>query len=360
MSLFFNNVIKTKIVTDNMGIGRIQNRRIMDSSQVLYDNPFQNKRGFHDQRAYSMRPEDVFSAMQHQDLPGQIVDTRLEFNGQEPIKLSKRQNGCSTHYVSRVVDNLKKAITHANIHQTQDWAETLSNARSNCRENKIRSDKFFASLLTVSDFKTGKSVTVNQLKAICPHLEDLAKIILPSKVEREIQASNFNSNHWGGSNQDTIVASALSSSVPALMIDTLITKVHFIAHNETLDRSFIVDCIMPPLGFSGNINMIEMFQLFSSRLVTEVLNDLSRNGHFGLFVEGNFDVWGISRIKVGWNGEPAVPYVIPSHADTLFTPVTTSNLLHLNTIAQDAQNLCSSVGLSDISLGNHHGIPLDF
>lgn len=347
MRFYFNNVIKLQEIRENSAVGSVISNRLIDSSQMIYENPF-GPAGFSSPVVATMRPTDVFETMQHNYLPGVVLDMRQGFKT-EPIKLSKRINTVTTNYVGTIISNLSHAIRSSELDNNADFINTIAAAKENSRERKVRADSFLVQLSRVSSFSQGKSISYGELLEISPDLDDRVTAIISGRTQMSNQPMYQNTQHWGGSDISTVTATTLAHSVPSLMMGCMLTNVSFTAHNLTIDRSFDVKMTAAPAGYSSGMDIVGLANTFIHRLITEVLNDLSRNGQFSLSFTMACDVFGQSSINISWNGEQPIPFMIPSFCDALISPIASNSQAHLDIIANDMTSLCSSIGLDQSS-----------
>jgi hypothetical protein len=357
MRLYFNNAVKLQRVVDNMGTGLQTANRIMDVSQVLYDNPFV-KPNFQSNAGgiVTMRPMDIYGRMQANHFQGEVQDWRNGVVNVDPVKFSKATNSIATNYISKIVSNLKTAVA-AQDSIAGDWTNVLAHAQGYVPENKCRMDFVFKAFLNATDFNIGKSVTIRDLTDLSPSVtsDAVCKVIFNNTNNTDVFSAN-NTQHWVGSNYETIFASTLAHSVPALMMECMLRSVSFIAHNNTMDCQWVINFKDIPQSFSPGLNLNQYLSVWQQRLITEVLNSLMPGYYVPCSLEIDCDIVRDTVMLISYNDGAVVPFLNPSFANTLTSPVLTNNQEDLMSITNDMEDLCTGAGLNDDQTrGNHHG-----
>lgn len=360
MRLYFTNCISANVTTDNMGVGLQSIHRVSDVSQVIYDNPWHmQSQGFRSTAPggiITLRPNDIFGKMQANSLGGTVDDFRnnnytTQSAASDPVKFSKAINSSAPNYISKIVSNLKTAIESQDMVGTQ-WHQALGVAKDNVGETRCRTNLVFKTLLDRTDFRTGKSIEVGDLMDLSPHLDRVTDIIFNRGDELY---GSHNTQHFNGSNYETIFASILGHSVPALMMECFIRSISFIAHNNTINCAWEVIITDIPQGFAKGIDLQRYLQVWEHRLVTEVLSSLMPDYYETIELRISCDIVRDTTILVKYGNNPETPFLNPSFGNTLTSPVVTTHQHDLDLITHDMEALCSSVGLDQVT-GNSHGI----
>lgn len=364
MRLFFNNSLSIRENLIMTPVGRQSALAVADASHVIPRfniNNHQAAGNINDFCTHVLRPEDVVKTMLTASLRDpDLIDTRtLPISG--PRK-SRRNNGNPSMYLSRTM----KALDSASKTNTEfeGYDEVNERAASLLKEQPIFNDKFLGDLLHKTEYNYDNFITWGTLCAIYPEADHVSTVFLKGEVQRnamsnrDILAERGMTEHWAGSNIETVAATMLSQSIPAIMMELMITRVVFAATNETLDGMFAVE-LRDASSFSKNIDMSQYMQSFIDRLRAEVLNDVSHCNQLTVRLSMSVDVMGDTFISIAMNGGPSVDYTMPSFCDVLFAPVVGSNAENLNIIAHDIESLYTNstgVNYHDVnrSWGNEH------
>jgi hypothetical protein len=196
------------------------------------------------------------------------------------------------------------------------------------------------------NFTNNGGIAYSELCYIFPEFDHVATLIPAKKIQ--IQNSGF-ANHqagqteyWTSANNETVWATILSQSVPALMMDLMLSRIAFTATNRTIGTDYFVE-VADPCSFADGIDLSPYIATFKSRMVNEVLRGLSSNNLIDFAIQMVCDVLGETRINVRIAGGLLTEFVTPSCCDGLFSPVLASTYEQVETLSYDIQNMASSV-----------------
>jgi hypothetical protein len=344
MLLYFNNVVVLRQVMVNSPSGNYVTSHVASADHLLrgvYRPTFTAE----PEMTYLMRPEDVFTAISRQMLVGEdIMDLRLGF-AESAMKKSRRRNGSAAHYLNDVMVNYRDSLDYS------EFGSPLSNFAENARGNLIEGssdqDPFLRLLKNQSvNFTNNGGIAYSELCYIFPEFDHVATLIPAKKIQ--IQNSGF-ANHqagqteyWTSANNETVWATILSQSVPALMMDLMLSRIAFTATNRTIGTDYFVE-VADPCSFADGIDLSPYIATFKSRMVNEVLRGLSSNNLIDFAIQMVCDVLGETRINVRIAGGLLTEFVTPSCCDGLFSPVLASTYEQVETLSYDIQNMASSV-----------------
>lgn len=357
MPLYFNNVLTLRQTLIETPHGRSYTTAVSEANHLLrgdyhWDGLF-NQGG---NTLWTMRPEDVFTTMSRLSLGSEdLADLRLTF-AQHPIKKSRRSNASASHYVAGVLDGFRKTMDYGDYSDSLNFDGAMANAKGIVQDDSVSADPFF-SMLTMGEtnFKHGGFITYGELCAMFPDFDNKTIVSLSKNMVK--QTSSFSllseshtrgqTEHWVGMGNETIWATALSQSVPSLMMDLMLTQIGFAATNQTLDSSHEVT-IFGANSFADGIDLTPYIEQFITRLKVEVLRGLSSNNLIDYNLQMVVDVVGETRLTISIAGGPPIDYTTPSFADALFAPVLTSNMDATNRLAFDMQSLAENVGVDTV------------
>lgn len=361
MRLYFNNSIMTRVVTEYTPAGHINRQTVSDASHIITGNYAPDFNTMH-RTAHTMRPEDVFGTMNTFRLrdviddPNDLFDTRTTF-AQGTMKKSRRSNGAAPTYLSRLMSTWGNTLAGADTNASE--GEIYARAAGDVREGLISQDTFLNVLQMNTSLQEGSSITYNELNMISPGLDDRTQVIMSTGAVRTTTLQNHHvgqTEHWGGTTNETIVATIMAHSVPAIMMDLMLTKVAFMVTNQTLNGQYDVS-ILGMASFAEGIDLTPYGNAFQSRLINEVMVDLTQNNMIGVQIQGQVDVLGESRFSISFNGGPFIEYAVPSFADALMAPIITNNADNLRILASDVEALADNLqggSLAPQQTGYHH------
>lgn len=344
MKLYFNSSIILRHTQAMTSTGRSTISQMADNSHIVTQaNQTPIGPSAFGGNSLTMRPEDLFNRMQTGGIPSELtaIDTRQKFI--QGIKKSSRKNNLAPSYMSRVLDAHRHSMNDSDYGET--YEDMCHKASGTVREGLIHSDGFMRNLTVASNLMEEGFIYFGDLMELDNTIADRAVLSFNTPTTQVSNHSRGDSANWSSTELETVAATALSNSVPSLMMDTMLTKVSFMVTNETFDGTF--DCrILNAMHFNKNVSVKEYAERFMHRLQVEVLRDLSRNNNFTVKLEMHCDVIGETHINISMNGGPEIPYVTPSFSDGLLVPVLTTQQETLDGVTTGFEML------SDSSYGN--------
>lgn len=342
MRLYFNNSIHLQAAHAMTPHGAVETLRVADASHVLF--PGQGTQ-FNGQPTglQTMRPEDVIGSISTQVLSdANVVDCRSSLDT-AGIKKSRRNNLLAPEYVAKTMTAIDQA--HKLADSTADHATIYESARATVRETLTTHDFFLSALNQFSStFRYHGYVTYGELCRLFPETEHVRTIVLPGPTQRmTAMPSRGMTESWTMPTQETVVATILANAIPAVMMDCMLTKVTFVATNQTLNGQPDLQ-IREAASFTSGIDMSPYLERFRVRILQEVLADITRNNMFSVNLAITCNVLADTMVQVSLDGGHPVDYVTPSFCDGLFAPIITSTPHALSTVAHDMDMLFNNVG----------------
>ena len=270
------------------------------------------------------------------------LDTRTVSAGN--FKTSNRKNGNATTYLSSLLTSLKSSKkAFADTNPCKVYLEASG--------HKELRDKDPSSNLTIQkistfypEFSKKGSVTLKHLKNVIPDLPKVTTVVRFGKAKSVRKLADVSdSENMGSSTRGAHAAAVLHSSLPELMVDSLLGQVTFMASNNYPDGR-IKFTWTDETSVKSLCEGIEPYvHKFTYRLTNEFLYEMSNQGatRFDLFVFA--DIFGDINIKVGFDGATPEPYIIPSFADSLFASVIGDNGDDLKALAGDMESLAVNI-----------------
>ena len=145
-----------------------------------------------------------------------------------------------------------------------------------------------------------------------------------------------------GSNEESIVATIVAQGVPAIMTDLMLTTISFSANNLSAVGNDFNITIHGFKTFLTDVDVTPQLQQFVYRLKNEILQSVTFNGQKPLKLDATVDVLGDTFIGIQMHSHQ-FEYQVPSFCDALLTPVVTSNIIQLDTVASTVHGLVSAL-----------------
>lgn len=332
MRLFFNSNVTVKEIVEMTPMGAQTRVVPVDASQILRGD-YSGAVGRND---YSMRPEDIYHQMNSTAWAGDdqnvdIYDGRIMFsNG---IRKSARNNGVASNFLHKLMLANRAAL--ANVDAASDPMDFTGSAAGSIQEATISGDMTLSAMMRETGLVETGSITYADLCRMAPMTDNVCTVSLNRNLTRHSTPVNYagDSEHWAGSNQETVLATMLVQAVPALLMDLLLTDVTFYATNGRTGQMEVTVTDGHSLIFG--MDPVPALENFRIRLFTDVLAGMTLNNHITLTINQSADFRGDTTLDISINGYPAVPFSTASFADALNTSLITSSADTVRALASD-------------------------
>lgn len=329
---------------------------ITEASHIITPSVKSNFRsGFNVEANSLLRPSDLFSYLQLENREIPSVSSNAATNdfrniaGSLGVTKSRRVNGIAADYLSRSINAVSAAVFKAaEPDSLQIGGETtgvFTNARSREREPAINKDLFLKHLTLYTQYSVNGCVTFQELCSLFPEIPTVMGISV-SDAPRPINRDNC--SHLSGSGQETVIATILSSAIPAAMINCGLSSANFTVHNQTINNQ--VDIELFDIRSIMAVNLRAHGEMFMDKVVSEIFPDVSYFGQVPVEIAMEANLSGNSYICISYDGGPAYEFNIPTFADGLFTPVITPDRTIIQNIASDISVLANTVNNSSPDL----------
>jgi hypothetical protein len=311
------------------------------ASQLIADNKFA---GFNKGHDFRIRPMDVFSYIGHQALDlgtpqSEIYDERTVVT-ETPIH-SEVRNQLPGVFVSKVLGAY--AAAHESSGEIGGTGyDKISEAQGVIQEQEAATNMFLRALRNIRGNGFNESVrnyfTLEELQKLSPNEHTLRPRIVPlSRDVIEARAQGPGEN-WGAAQPLQQMASFIKDAVPALMMENMLMRAHIKVSNMVYATGQPVAQVLDWATFS-DVDVTQQILALEQRIVREVFMPLSEQNQRTLDLDLYMFVDSDSRINISVDGHPAVPFVSPTFAGSLLSPVVTSNAQAAFTMAEEFKTL---------------------
>lgn len=321
MKLYINSFIRVGRFQVATATGMAYKDVVQESAQILngqllYQNSLEVRR---------LRPCDVFAGIQSNHLSaatyGDVIDTRVGVERGTMSFGSQRANNLPTNYLAKFMSGYSDATKLAAFGTgnggilSRAQCSTMAN-ESDPEENPVL--RAFANIQGVPQTVDFSMSDLAQLDQDAPR-RTVYNPISPSAYGA--LHTTGQSEHWTSTRPETQFAAQLANTIPALMMESFISELHFTASNMMgMNQSVCMETHAKALtgaDMSGHI------ALLMRRIQYEVLFDLSYSNQDVYDLIMSVDVFGETRIEVSMYGKSHVLYAVPSFGDGLLAPIYT-------------------------------------
>jgi len=359
MQLYFNMSMVYKETTTINGYGMPQVSIIpMMASQLVMGQ----QGGVYGQNDRTMRPEDIYSSINSGLLTAQnnqwnngngqatnqqrLYDGRVQFQPNQPYKVSAMQNLIPSNYLSRVLESAAtEAMVYQDVGSRPNPTDTSNSIAASLNDGYLNNDLTLEMIMHRTGLKENCWISWRDLRTLMPNI--MSPGILHKAGMEGIQTGTVEgavggagSEYMNGANYETVIANMLNNVCNALMMDMLMGEVMISGDNMTgtshtmgmVSGQFNLN-ILNATSFVDGRDVRIMGESFKQRLVREFLSGFTGHNHVPLGFSVKASLMGENVIDISYNGQPRTRFVFPCFAASAYTPILTGNQNQLSEIA---------------------------
>lgn len=342
MNFFINSILTVARNTIQTPMGVQSMDRVIDSAQVINGRLFTDYSNYN-QGVYGLRPYDIFVTAQVGTMTrdfSTLNDTRVRLDTSSNPAKTSRKNNVPTSYLASLVDNYNKSMSLAEFGGVE--SDIYSKAASLSTDGSVNNNDFIRAIEMYSGIPNSTFFNIGTLEAIDGNVGYVTNYVRIGNTQMVGLHSAGQTEHWGGANRETIVATLLSNAIPALMLEFMINKIAFRSTNYDIGGQ--MSTLLIDAKSITNLDLSKAFVMFKHRLENEILYDLTYGNQISYMLEMQCDVFGESRITITLDSGPTIQYATPSFCDSLITPVYTTDKNVLYTVCHDVEQIFSQFG----------------
>lgn len=348
---FINSVIETAHMTLNTPMGLIRKEKLYKVYNVFasFNSEF-----------YTQRPVDVIENIELSEATNFLNDGMNSLSSvnlgnminpfNKNVITSTIDNNIGTDYLCRVINaGVQKQKSRSifmgsfDVGIGEDSAGTAVTGEPSLNDNR-----FMKYISRLGGFMTvQESFTMSQLMNLDPTIYERFKLILLTKtyVDPLLAQTPTTGDFWYGQDPVTLKAySLIESSVAMAMkygFNKLIFTVTNMATPSALAEVFIQD-------FKSFINLDEtdfafLLERYKNAFISDVFLGETQGGVIPLHADVYVDLLGTSKIFLSYGGYQGNWYTIPTTANSLFSPVLTTNHGTLEAVTQQFSNMIQAI-----------------
>ena len=346
MEFYINSFIRVNRSNQITPYGTVLRDVITESAHIVNGQVVSQ---FNHGDVYGLRPQDIFTGIQsgylneaYRAYPGSggtdtLYDTRVGLRG-ESLR-SNRSNNLACNYVAKIVD------TYQTGKQLADFGQSDQDIFGRCQNIVHEASPFENTFIkAISNIRGGHCVTsftMPDLLRIDPGAEaNTNYICLGTTVSSQMHQTGQTA-YWNGTDRETLAATIISNSIPAIMMELMISGIHFLSTNHAIGG--VVNTTIVNVKSLTNADLTTNLEIFKSRLEREVLFDMTHS-NFDLYqLEVQSDLFGETRISIAFENGPVYTYTTPSFCDSLLSPVISTGKDGFYTIANDFEIMMNNL-----------------
>lgn len=340
MLLIINNMVRVAKENVYSEQGIYQRRVVKDTAQIINGEIIQQYTGNNN---YCLRPIDAFMGLQsmdiHQAQMDQVsfYDSRYQLNNK--ALFNDKYHVTPSAYLASVTHNYCSAWATPSM--DSKGYDVFERAKNGVGIDTSFENLFFKRMKAVRGYGNGTAFSVSDLEMIDPNLTNVTVCATVGQANRATYHQQGDSEYWTSMLPETQWCTILGNSIPALMMELMISKTVFMMTNKVVQGPGHIT-IIDGTSITG-ADITAFFETFKQRLISEVMLDVSQNNQIAYDITVNADIFGEVVIDISLDNSPAVRYCIPTFLDSVTTPMLTTNSNIFYNSINDIGNILSAV-----------------
>lgn len=352
MEFFINSHTRVNQVNEQTPMGMAVREIVSESNHVINGTIVAQSEGMDQSRL--IRPQDIFSSIQEFSINDtnlgygnfdRVTDTRTRVSGKSNI--SQRSHSIPTTYLATVVDSYNQGLSTAEF--GVGAADIYGRSKESYNELYVTDIPFIRQLSNIKGLSGVTSFSLNDLAQIDPNVPNVTHATRQSAVSRTTLPDHTQGQYWNGSDTETIMATALSTAVPAIASELLFSKIAFSVTNHTVGGQVHMEIFPENTLAMTSADVRSHYTRFQNKVERELLYDLSYQNQITYSIYMDTTWAGDTFISISINGGPSIDFVSPSFGDSLIIPTYTSSEMHHQKIVGDLEQLMNQTGMSQMS-----------
>lgn len=356
-----NNIIETTAMTLNTPLGVLRKEKLTAVYNVFSSCSYEY---------YTQRPTDVIENISLSEATSFLNDNNnsdfSSFNVSNTVNAFNKNvvtssigNNVGTDFLCRIINGGVQKQKERTIFLNSYEVTDTGNSSVHLLEPSINDNRFVKYLSRLGGYMTVMdNFTFSQLSQVDMTIADRFILFKPSRnmINPMLLNTPEVGDHWHGQDPVTLKAYSLIESSVSLAMKYGFQKLFFIATNLMDHTNTPVVTIT---NFESMINLDEMdmahlLEIFKSKFITDVFIGESSAGTLPLTIQMYVDLLGTSKIFVEYAGFPGNWYTIPTSANSLFSPVTTTNAQTLDLVTSQFGKMINEIASQQTGYSNYY------
>lgn len=348
-TLFYINSIST-VKTSRKG-GRYGGVPLITDSYSVFGGST-GKEPYHGSNVIKMTPDNIIEST---ELSGMLDASSLPSSNVQVIEpkmvsflpsLSSRKNNSPTHYLGKTISAYHRSVELGMNVGMGDYTSVIDQARSAISDKGI-SETEFIYLLSLDKSVMGHttSFTYRKLCQLDPTIDARAGVTLTS------YSSNQNTAPWSAPTIETQTAAIVSNMVTNLMLNYSLTELVFQSTNmitqshHYFDSADSVTRVEKIHGLNSQVDYRQVHKMIEEIIDEELVPVISANNNIGydLYVNASINLDISITITIDGSPDRDVVFVFPSFADSLNSPMLTTDPQTYNRVTDDIGTILNKV-----------------
>lgn len=339
MTFQINSVIKSKAIIRNTPNGIINTHQINENSHMVHNYNYEAYTGTN---IYTMRPADIFSNIAMQSYESESL-TGIGLNNIVTDAGSKvnRDHYVGSRYVGSIINSWNDATNSADGNTSFDSVCSNASKSPACINPTINRDDFLRMIRNSSG--SYAKFTFRDLLKFDSSAESKISYTPLNQTMLSTLPRTGEYEYMHGTNMETVIATEIAQALPAIATSVGLSHISLFSTNDTPGQ-MTNTLVSNPYSLASNVGLQHAAEAFKIRFNAEVAPSISLNNSYPYVINVDCDTLGSTKIRISFNNQPEVQFMIPSFADSAFSGLITHNVERPKTMANDLTYLFNELG----------------
>ena len=361
MRLYFNSAIVVSSIRKQQPNGQIYYQRVVQDASHIFSSRMpthylplhqnQQQIGYDENALYYATPKNVINTMlvksEGLDRFGRgLMDYRAKTTA-GTVKLSSYDNASPARYASNILFNLSSNLMQVDTGIAFDERRAYLNTATAVKDPDMLANVVLAYIITNSEYNMTGYVEWETMCRIFPEINDAntpytrRHNMVTAQNLPDAQAGNF--ANWNAVNYETLIATAISQTVPSLMATSLLGQINFYYSNNVSGRNENKFTIFSAKSLVDGLDASLLTNRFVARFNAEIAPIITNQFRSYVDIHVSTSLSTDVNMMISYCGGAPTPYCVPAFCDALYTPIVATNPTALVNIANDVETYAQSV-----------------
>lgn len=352
MKLYFNSITRVHMTGGvYRGGSTIWQPSIKAHDQILNRSAINGNRRRTEATPASLRPTDLFNRKGSESAFGShlrasgSVGQNTTGSMSSQLRASTRENNDPARFLTRALTAYSRASSSNGLGDMgRDDDDTLMASASDAApENILDVDPYLEELRRDTGILESGYITFGELMEMNPDFDEDEQLPFTPFDVRKNTINLTDATPWNADTPEGIAAYMISTSLPALMIHAMYSKVDNLMLNTRARMGEPQVLCGRPTPFIPNLDASSSIDWFESSIEHGLLRQLTCNGMFDIDATIDANIDQDIEIWISIDGGPEQYFAFAAHADSLVAPTMTDNIATVDLLADEIVKLASKV-----------------
>lgn len=355
MRMYFNSITRIHLTEAMYGRNnRVWQPKLQAHDQVLHKSALVGEgRGGRQTRPVSLRPTDLFrrkggdSAFSDTLRDSELQPENLVGAFTSPLRASTRLNNSAANFLSRSISAYVAADSDPSNALAGDLEDddVLNNSCDAVDENQLTSDPWFEEYQRETNILEAGYITFGELMDMNRDFdEDRSLPFTPLSSRRKRDSiGTENQCGWKGANVETIAATLIANSLPAIMLNSMYSKVDNLVLNSRARMGEYKVNAGKVFPYVDGLEIKATWPYFESMVADVLMEEVTKGGMFEIEASIDANIDQMIQMWITIDGGEEAYFEFPAFADGMLASTMGENLTAIDHLAKNIVDLSAAV-----------------